>query len=200
MVVIHPRAPLPDATPRPAAPEESILDVRAVLITDDRADGAGRALACWRDCSRLGGGLSAVGKSARPLGKGVGKTRNRRQPLRGAGAAGAQGPDLGPRPSQEQPGEQALGVDIAGVRVSSYHLLTGKVPGPRPRHSTRPRTRGVTLIPSHMELFAAEQEIGGRDAGERDSWCATFYAPSRRRAAIQRGPDRPAPQPRLSHC
>jgi len=55
---------------------------------------------------------------------------------------------------------QALGVDPAKARVSSYHLVTGKAPAiSQAFHATE--YDNVTVIPSHMELFAAEQELGG---------------------------------------
>jgi chromosome partitioning protein len=54
---------------------------------------------------------------------------------------------------------QGLGVDLATVRASSYHLLTGRAPLSAALHETA--FEGVTLVPSHMELFAAEQELGG---------------------------------------
>jgi chromosome partitioning protein len=53
---------------------------------------------------------------------------------------------------------QALGVDMAKLGLSSYHLMSGKLDsvGPALRQTQFP---GVSLIPAHMELFGAEQEL-----------------------------------------
>ena len=55
---------------------------------------------------------------------------------------------------------QAFGVDIAKVKVSSYHLLSGRVTN-LAEALTPTDFPGVSLVPAHMELFAAEQELGG---------------------------------------
>ena len=55
---------------------------------------------------------------------------------------------------------QGLGLEMAKIRVSSYHLMTGKARNlSQAFHSTA--YENVTVIPAHMELFAAEQELGG---------------------------------------
>ena len=59
---------------------------------------------------------------------------------------------------------QALGIDAAGTRVSSYHLMSGKVTHIQPAIQAT-EYQGVSCITSHMELFAAEQELVG-DTGK----------------------------------
>ncbi|MFN2463971.1 MAG: ParA family protein, partial [Candidatus Dormibacteria bacterium] len=53
---------------------------------------------------------------------------------------------------------QALGVDPAQTRISSYHLLSGKITQIEPAIQATGFS-GVSCITSHMELFAAEQEL-----------------------------------------
>ncbi|MEA2644957.1 MAG: chromosome partitioning protein, partial [Chloroflexota bacterium] len=55
---------------------------------------------------------------------------------------------------------QAFGVDISRVKVSSYHLMSGRVTDLRLAISPTDY-EGVSLVPAHMELFAAEQELAG---------------------------------------
>jgi chromosome partitioning protein len=53
---------------------------------------------------------------------------------------------------------QAFGIDMANVGFSSYHLLSGKLASVG--EAIRPtQFQGVSLVPAHMELFAAEQEL-----------------------------------------
>ena len=55
---------------------------------------------------------------------------------------------------------QAFGIEMAHVGLSSYHLMSGKLDSVGP--AIRPtQFRSVSLIPAHMELFAAEQELAG---------------------------------------
>jgi chromosome partitioning protein len=60
---------------------------------------------------------------------------------------------------------QAFGIDMANVGLSSYHLMSGKLNSVA--RAIRPtRFKGVSLVPAHMELFAAEQELvdnGGKE-------------------------------------
>ncbi|MGI8608819.1 MAG: ParA family protein [Candidatus Dormibacteria bacterium] len=60
---------------------------------------------------------------------------------------------------------QALGMDTAGTRVSSYHLMSGRVTqiGPAIQQTS---FAGVSCITAHMELFAAEQELMGSQGKE----------------------------------
>jgi chromosome partitioning protein len=53
---------------------------------------------------------------------------------------------------------QALGIDMAKLGLSSYHLMSGKLDsaGAAIRETQFPR---VSLIPAHMELFGAEHEL-----------------------------------------
>lgn len=53
---------------------------------------------------------------------------------------------------------QALGIDMAKLGLSSYHLMSGKLDsvGAAIRETQFP---GVSLVPAHMELFGAEQEL-----------------------------------------
>jgi chromosome partitioning protein len=60
---------------------------------------------------------------------------------------------------------QALGVDAARVRVSSYHLMSGRVTQIAPAIQATP-FGGVSCITAHMELFAAEQELLGKTGRE----------------------------------
>jgi len=60
---------------------------------------------------------------------------------------------------------QALGIDAARTRVSSYHLLSGKVTQIEPGIQATDFP-GVSCITSHMELFAAEQELVGNTGKE----------------------------------
>jgi len=54
---------------------------------------------------------------------------------------------------------QGFGVELSQVRLSSYHLLTNRAHDLGDAiHSTR--FPGVSLIPAHMELFGAEEELG----------------------------------------
>jgi chromosome partitioning protein len=55
---------------------------------------------------------------------------------------------------------QALGADMDNLGLSSYHLMSGKLDsaGAAIRPTQFP---GVSLVPAHMELFAAEQELSG---------------------------------------
>lgn len=55
---------------------------------------------------------------------------------------------------------QALGVDLNKVRISSYHLLSGRT-NAIGAGIMASGFEGVSLIPAHMELFAAELELGG---------------------------------------
>ncbi len=55
---------------------------------------------------------------------------------------------------------QAFGVEIGSVRYSSYHLLSGRLDILEPA-LMRTVYDGVSLVPAHMELFAAEQELSG---------------------------------------
>ncbi|HEV3232305.1 MAG TPA: ParA family protein [Candidatus Dormibacteraeota bacterium] len=55
---------------------------------------------------------------------------------------------------------QGLGVPIDKVKVSSYHLMTERL-GSIQRAVQTTEYENVDLIPSQMELFAAEQELGG---------------------------------------
>src|SRR5947209_15560001 len=52
---------------------------------------------------------------------------------------------------------QALGVDVTKVRISSYHLMAGRVTQIEPAIQAT-TFEGVSCITAHMELFAAEQE------------------------------------------
>ncbi|MHB8508407.1 MAG: ParA family protein [Candidatus Dormibacteria bacterium] len=55
---------------------------------------------------------------------------------------------------------QALGLGSSAVQMSSYHLLTQRLKSLS--RATYPTAyENVTLIPAQMELFAAEQELGG---------------------------------------
>ncbi len=55
---------------------------------------------------------------------------------------------------------QAFGVELRGVKYSSYHLLSGRLDDLEPA-LLKTDYRGVSLIAAHMELFAAEQELSG---------------------------------------
>ena len=55
---------------------------------------------------------------------------------------------------------QAFGVDLASVRYSSYHLLSGRVDEIGPA-IVATSLENVSVIPAHMELFAAEYELVG---------------------------------------
>jgi chromosome partitioning protein len=55
---------------------------------------------------------------------------------------------------------QGLGLELSKVRISSYHLLTGKVTDISSAFEPTVYD-GLTVIPAHMELFAAEQELAG---------------------------------------
>jgi chromosome partitioning protein len=60
---------------------------------------------------------------------------------------------------------QALGVDVNKVKISSYHLMAGRVTQIEP--AIQPTTfDGVSCITAHMELFAAEQELMGSQGKE----------------------------------
>ena len=65
---------------------------------------------------------------------------------------------------------QAFGVDMAHLGLSSYHLMSRQLDAVS--RAIRPtRFKGVSLVPAHMELFAAEQELvdsGGKDFILRD--------------------------------
>jgi chromosome partitioning protein len=53
---------------------------------------------------------------------------------------------------------QAFGIDMANVGLSSYHLMSRKLNAVG--RAIRPTNfEGVSLVPAHMELFAAEQEL-----------------------------------------
>jgi len=60
---------------------------------------------------------------------------------------------------------QALGVDPATTRVSSYHLMSGKITQIQAAIQGT-SFEGVSCITSHMELFAAEQELVGSTGKE----------------------------------
>jgi chromosome partitioning protein len=55
---------------------------------------------------------------------------------------------------------QAFGVEIAKVKLSSYHLMSGRITHMASAVVSTDYER-VSLIPAHMELFAAEQELSG---------------------------------------
>jgi chromosome partitioning protein len=55
---------------------------------------------------------------------------------------------------------QAFGVEIGDIRFSSYHLMSGRLGEIEPAIQPTPY-QGVSLVPAHMELFAAEQELHG---------------------------------------
>lgn len=55
---------------------------------------------------------------------------------------------------------QGLGVAAQDVRLSSYHLMTERVREIE-RAIVETPFAGVSLVPAQMELFAAEQELGG---------------------------------------
>jgi chromosome partitioning protein len=53
---------------------------------------------------------------------------------------------------------QAFGIPLGDIRVSSYHLLSGRVTELAPA-LIKTGFPGVSLVAAHMELFAAEQEL-----------------------------------------
>jgi chromosome partitioning protein len=55
---------------------------------------------------------------------------------------------------------QAFGVEISKVKISSYHLMSGRIGNLEPA-LTPTDYQGVSMVPAHMELFAAEQELAG---------------------------------------
>ena len=60
---------------------------------------------------------------------------------------------------------QALGVNATTTRVSSYHLMSGRVTRIGPAIQAT-EFKGVSCITAHMELFAAEQELMGTQGKE----------------------------------